>query len=58
MYDYMMALHKRFDRQEHNEFDKQVEGAQEELWRDMYAAVRRKPLRLLDAPTHCCMRPS
>ena len=37
MYDYMRALQKRFDRQEHSELDKQVEYAQAEL------------LRLLDA---------
>ena len=28
MYDYMKALQKRFDRQEHSELDKQVEYAQ------------------------------
>ena len=28
MYDYMKALQKRFDRQEHGELDKQVERAQ------------------------------
>ena len=49
MYDYMKALQKRFDRQEHSELDKQVEYAQEELRRDMDAAGRRKLLRLLDA---------
>ena len=49
MYDYMKALHKRFDRQEHSELDKQVEYAQAELRRDMDAAGRRKLLRLLDA---------
>ena len=38
MYDYMKALQKRFDRQEHSELDKQVECAQEELRRDMDAA--------------------
>ena len=38
MYDYMKALQKRFDRQEHSELDKQVEYAQEELRRDMDAA--------------------
>ena len=27
MYDYMRALQKRFDRQEHSELDKQVEYA-------------------------------
>jgi len=27
MYDYMKALQKRFDRQEHGELDKQVERA-------------------------------
>ena len=49
MYDYMKALQKRFDRQEHSELDKQVEYAREELWRDMDAARRGKLLRLLDA---------
>ena len=49
MYDYMRALQKRFDRQEHSELDKQVEYAQAELRRDMDAAGRRKLLRLLDA---------
>ena len=41
MYDYMKALQKRFDRQEH--------GAQVELRRDMDATERKKLLRLLDA---------
>ena len=49
MYDYIKALQKRFDRQEHSELDKQVEYAQAELRRDMDAAGRRKLLRLLDA---------
>jgi len=49
MYDYMKALQKRFDRQEHSELDTQIEYAQEELRRDMDAAGRRKLLRLLDA---------
>ena len=49
MYDYMKALQKRFDRQEHSELDKQVEYAQAELRREMDAAGRRKLLRLLDA---------
>ena len=49
MYNYMKALQKRFDRQEHSELDKQVEYAREELWRDMDAAGRGKLLRLLDA---------
>ena len=49
MYDYMKALQKRFDRQEHSELDKQVEYDQAELRRDMDAAGRRKLLRLLDA---------
>ena len=49
MYDYMRALQKRFDRQEHSELDKQVEYAQAELRRDMDAAGRRKLLRMLDA---------
>ena len=38
MYDYMKALQKRFDRQEHSELDKQVEYAQAELRWDMDAA--------------------
>ena len=49
MYDYMKALQKRFDHQEHSELDKQVEYAQEELRRDMDATERKKLLRLLDA---------
>ena len=49
MYDYVKALQKRFDRQEHSELDKQVEYAQEELRRDMDATERKKLLRLLDA---------
>ena len=49
MYDYMKALQKRFDRQEHSELDAQVEYAQVELRRDMDATGRRKLLRLLDA---------
>ena len=48
MYDYMKALQKRFDRQEHSELDTQIERAHEELRRDMDAAGRRKLLRLLD----------
>ena len=49
MYDYMKALQKRFDRQEHSELDKQVEYAQEALRLDMDATERKKLLRLLDA---------
>ena len=49
MYDYMKALQKRFDRQEHSELDAQVEYAREELRRDMDAAERKKLLHLLDA---------
>ena len=49
MYDYMKALQKRFDRQEHSELDEQVKCAQEELRWDMDAAGRSKLLRLLDA---------
>ena len=49
MYDYMKALQKRFDRQEHGELDKQVERAQEELRRNMDVSGRKKLLRLLDA---------
>ena len=49
MYDYMKALQKRFDHQEHSELDTQIERAQEELRRDMDAAGRKKLLRLLDA---------
>ena len=48
MYDYMKALQKRFDHQEHSELDKQVEYAQEELRRDMDTAGRRKLLRMID----------
>ena len=48
MYDYMKALQKRFDHQEHSELDKQVEYAREELWRDMDAAGCRKLLRMID----------
>ena len=46
MYDYMKALQKRFDRQEHSELDAQVEYAREELRRDMDATGRKKLLRL------------
>ena len=49
MYDYMKALQKRFDRQEHGELDKQVERAQEELRQNMDATERKNLLRLLDA---------
>ena len=49
MYDYMKALQKRFDRQEHGELDAQIDYAQVELRRDMDTAGRRKLLRLLDA---------
>ena len=49
MYDYMKALQKRFDRQEHSELDAQVEYAQVELRRDMDAAGQKRLLRLLDA---------
>ena len=49
MYDYMKAMQKRFDRQEHSELDKQVKYAQEELRRDMDAMGRGKLLRLVDA---------
>ena len=49
MYDYMKALQKRFDRQEHSELDAQIKSAHEELRWDMDAAGRRKLLRLLDA---------
>ena len=49
MYDYMKALQKRFDRQEHSELDAQIEYAQAELRRDMDAAGWKKLLRLLDA---------
>ena len=48
MYDYMKALQKRFDRQEHSELDEQVKCAQAELRRDMDAAGRRKLLRMID----------
>ena len=49
MYDYMKALQKRFDRQEHSELDAQIKSAHEELRRDMDAVGRGKLLRLLDA---------
>ena len=48
MYDYMKALQKRFDRQEHSELDAQIKSAQEELRRDMDATGRRKLLRMID----------
>ena len=49
MYDYMRALQKHFDRQEHGELDAQIDYAQVELRRDMDATERKKLLRLLDA---------
>ena len=49
MYDYMKALQKRFEREQHSKLDTQIERAQEELRRDMDAAGRRKLLHLLDA---------
>ena len=49
MYDYMKALQKRFDRQEHSKLDTQIKSAHEELRRDMDTAGRRKLLRLIDA---------
>ena len=49
MYDYMKALQKRFDRQEHSELDAQIKSVHEELRRDMDAVGRGKLLRLLDA---------
>ena len=49
MYDYMKALQKRFDCQEHSKLDAQIKSAHEELRRDMDAAGRGKLLRLLDA---------
>ena len=49
MYDYMKALQKRFDRQEHGELDAQIDYAQVELRRDMVATECKKLLRLLDA---------
>ena len=49
MYDYMKALQKCFDRQEHSELDEQIKSAHEELRRGMDAAGRKKLLRLLDA---------
>ena len=48
MYDYMKALHARFDYQEHTGLDEQVKCAQEELRRDMDATGRRRLLRLID----------
>ena len=49
MYDYMKALQKRFDRQEHGELDAQIDYAQVELRRDMDVTECKKLLRLLDA---------
>ena len=49
MYDYMKALQKRFDCQEHSKLDAQIKSAHEELRRDMDATERKKLLRLLDA---------
>ena len=49
MYDYMKALQKRFDRQEHSELDEQDKCAQEELRRNVDAVGRKKLLHLLDA---------
>ena len=49
MYDYMKALQKRFDCQEHSKLDAQIKSAHEELRRDMDAVGRGKLLRLLDA---------
>ena len=49
MYDYMKALQKRFDCQEHSKLDAQIKSAHEELRWDMDAAGRRKLLRLIDA---------
>ena len=49
MYDYMKALQKRFDRQEHGDLDAQIKSAHEELRWDMDAAGCGKLLRLLDA---------
>ena len=49
MYDYMKALQKRFDRQEHSGLDAQIKSAYEDLRRDMDAVGRGKLLRLLDA---------
>ena len=49
MYDYMKALQKRFDCQEHSKLDAQIKSAHEELRRAMDAVGRGKLLRLLDA---------
>ena len=49
MYDYMKALQKRFDHQEHSELDTQIKYTQAELRLDMDAVGRKKLLRLLDA---------
>ena len=56
MYDYMKALQKRFDRQEHSELDKQVEYTQEELRRDMDAAEN--CCGCWTHKTHCWLNPS
>ena len=59
MYDYMKALQKRFDRQEHSKLDTQIENAQEELRRDMDAAGRKKLLcGCWTHRTHCWLNPS
>ena len=49
MYDYMKALQKHFDCQEHSKLDAQIKSAHEELRQDMDAAGRKKLLRLIDA---------
>ncbi len=58
MYDYMKALQKRFDRQEHGELDKQVERAQEELRRNMDVAGERSCYACWTRRTHCWLNPS
>ena len=57
MYDYMKALQKRFDRQEHSELDKQVKYAREELRRDMDAAGAESCCGCWTRRMHCRLKP-
>ena len=57
MYDYMKALQKRFDRQEHGELDAQIDYAQVELRRDM-DATERNYCGCWTHKTHCWLNPS
>lgn len=49
MNDYMKALQKHFDRQEHNELDERIRCVREELRQDLGTESRRRLLHLLDA---------